>query len=103
MNACWVYSTTHDEAEASAIGEILISENLASCVNILPKIRSIYRWQGQIHKDQESAMLIKISKDKFEAVRARIRELHSYQTPCIIAIDWDQTDSDYLKWIIDPL
>jgi periplasmic divalent cation tolerance protein len=103
MQACWIYSTTHDEAEAAAIGEILINENLAACVNILPKIRSIYRWQGQIHKDQESAMLIKICKDKFETVRARIRELHSYQTPCIIAVDWDQVDTDYLKWIISPI
>lgn len=102
MKACWVYSTTHDEAEAATIGEILINENLAACVNIIPKIRSIYRWDGQIHKDQESAMFIKISADKFEQVRARIRELHSYQTPCIIGVDWKQTDSDYLKWILDP-
>jgi periplasmic divalent cation tolerance protein len=96
----WIYVTTKDEAEAEAIADVLVSQNMSGCVNIIPKIRSVYRWQGQIQHDTEACMLIKTNLLRFEEIRQKIRSLHSYESPCIIAIDWTGSDTDFLKWLL---
>ncbi len=93
-----VQTTTASPEEAERITEALLAENLAACVQIAP-IRSRYVWKGAIERADEQLMLIKTRADLFEAVRARIRALHSYETPEIVATPIVAGDPDYLAWI----
>ena len=94
-----ILSTADSEELASKIGTALVEEHLAACVNIVPGIRSVYRWQGKICNDAECLMLIKSSASIFERVRLRIREMHTYQVPEIIALSLETGDADYLAWL----
>ncbi len=93
-----IYITTKDETEARKIGRVLVEEKLAACVNIHP-IKSIYRWQGDIQEEDEVAMLVKTRAELAEDVIARVKELHSYEVPCIISLPIVEGHPDYLKWI----
>ena len=86
-------------AEADRIAEALIDERLAACVNILGKIRSVYRWQGKIERADEVAMIAKTTEALFETLAARVRALHSYDTPAIVAWPIVAGDAAYLAWI----
>ena len=94
-----VYSTCPDEGVAEHIAEALVSQQLAACVNIIPKIRSIYRWQGNIERDSEVLLLIKTRKTRFQALQETISELHPYELPEIIAVSVETGSADYLHWI----
>jgi len=76
-------------------------EGLAACVNILPKVTSVYAWQGELEVDVESTLLIKVRASGLEALSSRIRALHSYDTVEIVALDVDiaNSDSRYLDWV----
>lgn len=90
--------TTSSEQEAKAIAKSLVESQLAACVNLIP-IESIYTWQGELHQDREWQMLIKTELAQFEALSAKIQELHSYEVPEIIAIPVVAGSSAYLQWI----
>ncbi|MBN1255788.1 MAG: divalent-cation tolerance protein CutA [Deltaproteobacteria bacterium] len=94
-----IFVTAASEQEAASIGKHLVEEGLAACANIIPQIRSIYRWKGDICDESESLILIKSRADLFEKIRSRIRELHSYEVPEITAISLEKGDADYLQWI----
>ena len=92
--------TTVDSSELGLkIASALVENKEAACVNIVPGIRSIYRWEGKVCDDAELLLLIKSSTDRFEAVRSRIRQLHTYQVPEIISIDIAAGDAAYLTWL----
>ena len=93
-----VLTTTSTDAEAEAIAEALLADELAACVQILD-IRSRYLWQGAVQREPERLLLIKTRAALFETVRARIRTLHSYETPEIVALPIAAGDADYLGWI----
>ncbi len=93
-----IYITTKDEDEARKIGRTLVDEKLAACVNILP-IKSIYRWEGEIQEEGEAAMLVKTKAELADKVIERVKELHSYEVPCIVSFSIDKGNPDYLKWI----
>ncbi|WP_017318775.1 divalent-cation tolerance protein CutA [Mastigocladopsis repens] len=93
-----VLVTASSVEEAEAIANALVEAKLAACVNLLP-IHSIYTWQGQIHKEQEWQLLIKTDLSKFLILEAKIRELHSYQVPEIIALPIFAGSQPYLQWI----
>ena len=93
-----VLTTTASEREAETIAEALLNEALAACVQILP-IRSRYVWNGAIQRQAEQLLLIKTRAALFETVHARIRTLHSYDTPEIVALPIEAGDADYLAWI----
>ena len=93
-----IYITTKDEDEARKIGRTLVEEKLAACVNILP-IKSIYRWEGEIEEEGETAMLVKTRAELADKVIERVKELHSYEVPCIVSLSIDKGNPDYLKWI----
>jgi periplasmic divalent cation tolerance protein len=103
MNEILVLSTTDTTELAQKIAEALVEAGEAACVNIVPGIRSIYRWEGKICDAGEHLLLIKSSAEKFEAVRSRIKELHTYQVPEIIALPISTGDADYLNWIRSSL
>ncbi|TGK20884.1 divalent-cation tolerance protein CutA [Leptospira fluminis] len=94
-----IYITTKNEEESLRIGEALVTERLAACANILPKIKSIYRWQGRIEKDEESGLLLKTRADTVERLIARVKEMHGYTVPCVVSWKIEEGNPDYLDWI----
>jgi periplasmic divalent cation tolerance protein len=98
-----VLSTAGSEDEAHKIARRLVEQQLAACVNILPRIESIYRWQGKLETSREWLLLIKTTAEKFPAVRDAIRELHSYELPECIAISIEDGSPEYLQWLADSV
>jgi periplasmic divalent cation tolerance protein len=99
MNEILVLNTTDTLELAQQIASALVDSHEAACVNIIPGIRSVYRWEGKICDERECLLLIKSSAEKFEAVRATILHLHSYEVPEIIAVPITAGDSGYLSWL----
>lgn len=97
-----VLVTTASEQEAEAIASTLVEQRLAACVACLP-VRSVYRWQGQICRDQEWQLIIKTDLKRFEPLRAKIQDLHSYDVPEIIALPIVAGESAYLDWIAEQV
>jgi periplasmic divalent cation tolerance protein len=94
-----VLSTAGTEEEASRIASALVERRLAACVNVVPGVSSTYRWQGAVQTDREWLLVVKTRRDRFEAVRAAIRELHTYEVPEIVMLDLADGDAAYLAWI----
>lgn len=94
-----VYIVAADADEANRIAEALVAERLAACVNILGAVRSIYRWQGQVERADEVALIAKTATALFDRLATRVRELHSYDTPAIVAWPIVAGDAAYLDWI----
>lgn len=99
MRAIVVVTTVGTEEQAYLIAREIVSRRQAACVNILPGIRSIYRWKGKICKDGELLLIIKTLEDEFEGVMATIRELHSYELPEILAFNVSRGERGFLEWI----
>lgn len=98
-NARIVLSTAGSHQEAATIAHALVERKLAACVNIVPNIESLYRWQEKIEHAREWLLIIKTQEHAFEAVRAAIRELHSYELPECIMLDVSSGSREYLDWI----
>ena len=98
-----VLTTAGSEAEARKIAQALVERGLAACVNIVPRIQSVYRWEGKIEHAEEYLLLIKTVKAREEQVRAAICELHTYGLPECIAIPIASGSADYLKWLSDSV
>ncbi|MDE2226294.1 MAG: divalent-cation tolerance protein CutA [Xanthomonadaceae bacterium] len=99
MTALLCLSTCPDAETAARIARVLVEERLAACVNCLPGIHSTYRWRGEIHDDGEVLLLIKTTRERFEALRDRLPELHPYEVPELIAVDIAAGHFPYLDWI----
>lgn len=91
--------TAASAEEAEAIGTALVAENLAACINILGPITSIYRWQGEIEKGSETAFIAKTMTSRVTKLTERVKELHSYDCPCVISLNIDDGNPDFVKWI----
>ncbi|MBA6232765.1 MULTISPECIES: divalent-cation tolerance protein CutA [unclassified Colwellia] len=98
-----IMCTCPDINNAKLIAQHLIKERLAACVNIIPNVISIYRWQDAIECDKEIQLIIKTQSDKFNEVANEIKRLHRYDTPEIIAMNIQQGDNSYLNWINESL
>jgi periplasmic divalent cation tolerance protein len=94
-----VLTTAGSEEEARKIAHHLVGNHLAACVNIVPQIESIYRWDGKVESSQEWLLVIKSTVQRFAAVRDAIRELHSYELPECIALTIDDGSAPYLQWL----
>jgi len=99
MDYCVILNTTSNIEEAKKIANALVKSKLAACVNIIPKIISIYSWKNDIWEDEEYLLFIKTKKDKFEAVRDKIKSIHSYELPEVIMLNIQDGLQDYLSWI----
>ncbi len=94
-----VYTTAASLVEAETIGADLVERRLAACINILPGMRSIYRWKGSVERADEVVMIVKTLRRQVEPARRRFREAHSYDTPAFLVIDVPDGDADYLAWL----
>jgi periplasmic divalent cation tolerance protein len=98
-----VLSTAGSEEEARKIARHLVENRLAACVNIVPQVESIYRWQGKVESSQEWLLVIKTVADSLVRVQEAIREVHSYELPECIAINIEDGSHEYLDWLANSL
>lgn len=98
-----VLSTAGSEEEARKIAHHLVEQRLAACVNIVPRIESVYRWEGKVESNREYLLLIKTSSALFPEVRDAILELHSYELPECVEIAVEDGSSEYLQWVEESL
>ena len=94
-----VYATFASAEQARTIGRTLVAEGLAACINILPAVQSIYRWEGKLEEDTECAFFAKTQRHLTSQLTARIVQLHSYQTPCVVVLPIIAGHQPYLDWI----
>jgi periplasmic divalent cation tolerance protein len=94
-----VLTTAGSADEARKLADALVDRRLAACVNIVPQIESVYRWQGKIERAAEWLLIIKTQAGAFEGVRATIEALHSYEVPECILLEVQAGSRDYLDWI----
>ena len=99
MNEIVVLITAPNEDEAAKIARTLVEARLAACVSIVKSIRSIYRWEDKIEDDAEVLMIAKTQKDLFNALAKKVKELHPYTVPEIIALPIVEGSEEYLKWL----
>ena len=98
-----VFITVPNLEVGEKIGNTLVEEKLAACVNITSEIKSVYFWKGKIEEDKEYLLIIKTRKDKFESLERRVKEIHPYEVPEIIAVPIVLGSKDYLDWIDETL
>lgn len=98
-NPLLILCTCPDGESAARIARVLVEEHLAACVNRVPGLTSVYRWQGEIHEDGEVLLLIKTRRELFEALRARLVALHPYDVPEVIALEITAGHAPYLEWL----
>ena len=98
-----VFMTTPNGEEAALLADMLVGARLAACVQILPEIESVYRWEGRIERQGEVLLLAKSSREKFSELEREVRALHSYETPEIVAVPVSAISMPYLKWLDDSL
>jgi periplasmic divalent cation tolerance protein len=87
--------------EAERLGRLLVERGLAACVNLLPGVRSIYRWKGQLNVDSECLLLIKTSRERFEELRQALVAAHPYELPELIAVEIGAGHAPYLEWLAE--
>ena len=94
-----VLTTLPGDFEIRTFARTLVKERLAACVNLLPPMESVYRWEGQVEQETERQMIIKTSRDRVVALWDRIRELHPYETPEFVVLSIQDGSDAYLRWI----
>lgn len=98
-----VFLTARDRSEASRLAEMLVGARLAACVQILPEMQSIYRWQGEVHREAEVLLLAKTLASRFAELEREVRALHSYEAPEIIAVPAARCSEPYQRWIVETI
>ncbi|HEX7990404.1 MAG TPA: divalent-cation tolerance protein CutA [Stenotrophomonas sp.] len=99
MDVRLVFCTCPDDQTAQTLARLLVEQRLAACVNLLPPMRSVYRWQEQIEQAEEIQLVIKTCADRLDALSAAIRQHHPYELPEIVAISPSAGLPAYLDWI----
>lgn len=106
MTDCFVrvvLSTAPTVEAAEYLAETLVSEGLAACVNLIPGVKSIYRWQGELCRDNEVYIVMKSDAAHLPQLEARLRELHPYQVPAFVALPASHVSDSYGQWLHDNL
>ncbi|MEM3555160.1 MAG: divalent-cation tolerance protein CutA [Candidatus Micrarchaeia archaeon] len=95
----FVYITFPNVKEARKVGEIIIKEKLARCVNIIPAMESIFFWKGKLEREKESILIAKTSERNYKKLESRVRELHPYELPCIVAFKVERGSKEFIEWV----
>ena len=95
-----VFMTAASGEEATRLAEMLVGAHLAACVQILPEMESVYRWEGKIERQSEVLLLAKTTRGKFDELEREVRALHSYETPEIVAVPIVTGSAPYLEWLV---
>lgn len=98
-DAIVVFMTAANGEEATRLAEMLVGAHLAACVQILPEMESVYRWQGKIERQSEVLLIAKTTRGKFDDLEREVRALHSYDTPEIVAVPIVAGSTPYLEWL----
>jgi periplasmic divalent cation tolerance protein len=98
-----VFMTAGSGEEAARLADMLVGSNLAACVQILPEIESVYRWEGKVERQAETLLLAKTCQSKFDDLEREVRALHSYDVPEIIAVKVTAGSNAYLRWLRDSV
>jgi len=98
---CVALTTCPDEGTARRIASALVDERLAACVNIVPDVTSVYRWEGAVETAPECLLLVKTRRERLEDVRRRLEELHPYDLPEFVALPVEGGSSAYLRWVVE--
>ncbi|QLA15834.1 divalent-cation tolerance protein CutA [Desulfolutivibrio sulfoxidireducens] len=99
MSAAMIYITCENETQAREIGRTLVAERLAACVNILPGMTSLFWWEGEVREANEAVLLAKTRMTMADALTDRVRELHSYDVPCVVVLPILRGNPDFIRWI----
>ncbi|OGJ88592.1 MAG: hypothetical protein A2268_07995 [Candidatus Raymondbacteria bacterium RifOxyA12_full_50_37] len=99
MEHCFVYITAKDKRQAKSIGKTLVRERLAACANIIEKIHSFYWWEGKLQENAEALLIVKTRKTLVKKLVTRVKKLHSYSCPCVVALPITEGNPDFLNWI----
>lgn len=97
--AITVFMTAGDGGEADRIADLLVEKQLAACVQIVPRITSVYRWKGQVERQNEVLLIAKTVASKFAALETAVRAIHSYEVPEIVAVSVTDASQTYLTWL----
>ncbi len=100
---CFVYITASSKGEANSIGELLVQQKLAACVNIFDEMTSIYRWQGKIEKSSEFVIIAKTHQLLVGDLCEKVKQIHSYECPCIVTIPIEGGNHEFLDWISEQV
>ena len=103
MSVVSIYAVFANHDEAERIGRAMIEQRLAACVNVLPPIRSIYRWDGEVESSNEVAAIFKTSTEASGSLMTGIAAMHSYAVPCIVTWPIDKVLSNYAAWVEDSV
>jgi periplasmic divalent cation tolerance protein len=98
-----VLTTLGESADAAAFARTLVDERLAACVNVLPPMTSVYRWQGKVEQDREQQIVIKTEAARVEALEVRVRELHPYELPEFLVLPAGGGSTAYLAWVSESV
>jgi periplasmic divalent cation tolerance protein len=99
MPSWFVYITAKDKAQALTIGRALVEERLAACINVWDGMTSVYRWQGALEEATEAVLIAKTTESQIPAIVDRVKALHSYACPCVVAWPLETGNPAYLEWI----
>lgn len=99
MTFCSVYVTASDRDEAVRIGRALVEDRLAACANVIDGARSLYRWEGEVRDDPEAVLILKTRVELMDALASRVKEMHSYDVPCIVSWPILDGNAEYLSWL----
>lgn len=94
-----VLTTLPADADGGAFGRTLVEERLAACVNILPAMESVFRWEGRVEQDAERQVIVKTARERVAALWDRIRELHPYEVPEFVVLSITDGSDAYLRWL----
>src|SRR5215510_9821136 len=102
-NALVVLTTVEKQEDGERLAKLLVESELAACVQVLPPMVSIYRWQGKVEQSGEVLLLIKTTRDAYPLLEETIKENHSYQTPEVVAVPIEYGSKEYLNWLTDSV
>ncbi len=99
MSACFIYVTASNSEEARRIARALVEARLAACANVIDRVTSVYWWQGEVQEDDEAVLIAKTREDLVDDLTAKVKELHSYDCPCVVALPVTGGNAEFLDWI----